>query len=87
MPIAVSVKTVADDLQDLLAQLPWGETMTLVDEGGEPLALLVSLKTKPISQVESGVDWEARWDALAKKISAAWIGDKSAVETLIEMRR
>jgi hypothetical protein len=61
--------------------------MTLVDEGGEPLALLVSLKTKSISQVESGVDWEARWDALAKKISAAWTGDKSAVETLIEMRR
>ena len=32
-------------------------------------------------------DWEKQWATLAKEITQAWQGDKSAVESLSEMRR
>ncbi len=41
----------------------------------------------PATEVEPETDWDAQWDELAKKVSAAWNSDKGAVETLIEMRR
>jgi hypothetical protein len=43
---------------------------------------------KPEKSVQTPVsDWDARMDELAKKISRAWKGEKSAVEALSEMRR
>jgi hypothetical protein len=83
---SVPVETAEHDLRSLLAQLELGETITLVGPESAPEALLVSLKAAP-SQAQSTVDWEARWDALARKISKAWKSDKSAQETLAEMRR
>jgi hypothetical protein len=52
-----------------------------------PLAIVVSLKAAAPAEVEPAPDWEARWDALAQKVSQAWKSDKSAVEILTEMRR
>jgi hypothetical protein len=86
MSVSIPVETVQHDLRSLLEQLKLGETITLVSPEGVPEALLVSLKAAP-SQPQSLVDWEARWDALARKIGQAWKSDKSAQEILTEMRR
>ena len=86
MSVSVPVETAQNDLRTLLAQLKLGETITLVSSNGIPEALLVSLKAAP-SQPQSSVDWEARWDTLAEKVSQAWKGNKSALTILTEMRR
>ena len=85
-PMTVPVETAERDLQHLLEQLHLGETITLVNSEGTPLAIVVSLKPAPV-EVEPASDWEARRDALAQKVSRAWKSDKSAVEILTEMRR
>jgi len=36
---------------------------------------------------EEPAEWLAKWDDLARKVSRAWKSDKSAVDTVIEMRR
>ena len=86
MPRSVPVETAEQRLRSLLAQLALGETITLVSPEGVPEALLVSLKAAP-TEPQSMVDWEARWDALARKVDQAWKSDKSAQGTLAEMRR
>ena len=86
MPIAVPVETVEHDLKRLLERLRLGETVTLVSPEGNPLALLVSLKSES-SATRPIPDWDVRWDALAHRVSLAWQSKKSAVEILSEMRR
>jgi hypothetical protein len=84
--MTMPVETAAHDLKQLLEQLRMGETVTLVNSDGTPLAVMVSLKPAPV-EAEPLSDWEARWDALARKVSQAWKSDRSAVEILTEMRR
>ena len=84
--MAVPVETVERDLKHLLERLRLGEAVTIVGSEGTPVAVLVSLKPAPES-TELASDWEARWDALAHKVSQAWKSDESAVGTLTEMRR
>ena len=86
MSVSIPVETAEQDLRSLLAQLRLGETITLVDSEGLPEALLVSLKAAP-SPPQPLADWEARWDALARKVGQAWKSDKRALEILAEMRR
>ena len=74
------------DLKGLLAELSLGETVTLADTDGRPLALLVSLNSD-LPKSAPDPDWIRKWDALAKEIGEAWQGEQSAVETLAEMRR
>jgi antitoxin (DNA-binding transcriptional repressor) of toxin-antitoxin stability system len=88
MSIAVPVKAAESNLEDLLKQLRLGETITLIGSEGKPVALLVSLEsTKNGPKPMPASDWEARLDILAQKVSLAWKSEKSAVETLSEMRR
>ena len=84
--MTVPIETAERDLQHLLGQLHLGETITLVSSEGTPLAVVVSLKPAPV-EGEPASDWEARWDALAQKVSRAWKSNKSVVEILTEMRR
>lgn len=86
MPITLPIETAERGLRGLLEELTLGETVTLVGAEGVPQALLVSLK--PIlRETQAEADWEARWDALAQQVSAAWQSEKSAIELLTEMRR
>ena len=86
MPKPVPIERAERDLRRLLEELNLGETVTLIGSEGVPRALLVSLK--PVShETEAEADWEARWDALARRVSQAWKSEKSAVELLTEMRR
>jgi hypothetical protein len=87
MSIQIPIETAASHLNDLLAELPLGETITLLDPTGQPLGLLVSLKTETITEPQKATNWRVEWESLAEKVSAAWKSDKSAIETLIEMRR
>mgnify|MGYP003510207021 CR=1 FL=1 len=86
MPTQVLMETAERDLKGLLAQLSLGETVTLADNDGKPLALLVSLQEVAAKQ-QAVADWREQMEDLAKKVSAAWNSDKSAVETIAEMRR
>jgi antitoxin (DNA-binding transcriptional repressor) of toxin-antitoxin stability system len=86
MSVTVPIETAERDLRGLLERLQLGETITLVGATGAPEALLISLKSAP-TKPQSLSDWAARWDALAHKVSQAWKSEKSAVETLAEMRR
>ena len=82
----VSVCTAKQELERLLAQLDVGETATITDSEGTPLAVLVSLRPGPRSQLVPD-EWLRRWDALADDVTRAWVGDKSIQELLSEMRR
>ena len=84
--MTVPVEMAERGLEQLLERLHLGETVTLVNSDGTPLAVMVSLKPAPV-KVEPVSDWEARWDTLARKVSRAWKSDRSAVEILAEMRR
>ena len=80
------IETAERDLRRLLEELDLGDTVTLIGSEGVPQALLVSLRAAP-HQAQAESDWQARWDALAQEVSAAWKSEKSAVELLSEMRR
>ena len=86
MSITLPIERAETDLRGVIAQLNQGEIVTLIGVEGVPIALLVSLK--PVPRENHGeADWDARWDALARQVSRAWKSEKSAVESLIEMRR
>jgi antitoxin (DNA-binding transcriptional repressor) of toxin-antitoxin stability system len=90
MPDVVSLDTVTHDLRGLLSELPLGDTVTLADDQGKPVALLVSLQAESSNGTQKSLDhseWMERWDALAKEVEKAWQGEKSALEELTEMRR
>jgi len=86
MSTPISVEAAERDLRGLLERLPLGETVTLFDPEGTPLAILVSLKSKPVTH-QPASDWQAQWESLAKEVSSAWNAEQSAIETLAEMRR
>ena len=86
MTIAVPIETAKDSLEDLLAELGLGESITLLGAEGTPLGLLVSLRSAQTA-AQSPTDWAACWDALSEKVSRAWRSEKGAVELLSEMRR
>lgn len=83
---SVPIEMAEGNLGELLQHLHLGESITLIDHEGTPLAIMVSLKPAPV-EARSTSDWETRWDALAYQISRAWKSDKGAVETLTGMRR
>lgn len=85
MSAVVPVEMAEHDLKNLLERLGLGETVTLINSEGAPLAIFVSLK--PMQQVTSASDWDARWDALARRVSQVWKSEKSALDVLAEMRR
>ncbi len=80
------IETAERDLRRLLEELDLGDTVTLIGSEGVPQALLVSLRPAPQEEPAES-DREARWDALAQRVSEAWRSEKSAVELLSEMRR
>jgi len=86
MSTDVPIDVAARDLKGWLEKLPCGESLRLLDSGGEPVALVLSLK-RPGRRELSFEEWEKEWDALAREVSKAWKGDKTALETLAEMRR
>ena len=56
-------------------------TRFLVERQGKGLLL------RPEVAPDNDDAWLAEWDALTDSVTAAWTGDKDAVETMSEMRR
>ncbi|MEK7829843.1 MAG: hypothetical protein AAB401_02090 [Acidobacteriota bacterium] len=86
MATQVLMESAERDLKGLLARLSLGESVTLADSDGKPLALLVSLRQEAAKK-QALADWREQMEDLAKTVSAAWNSDKTAVETVAEMRR
>ena len=86
MSNVVLTNNVTSNLVKLVKRLRLGETITLVDTTGQPLAILVGVGSAP-AQPLSMSDWRARWETLAQRVGQAWQTDQSAIETLAEMRR
>lgn len=86
---SISIDSAGNTLKNLLTRTQLGETVTLLDDDGKPLALLVSLHQESASDsnADANVEWDTQWDALAGQISDTWNSDQSAVDTLVEMRR
>jgi hypothetical protein len=76
----------SNDLTKLLKQLHLGETITVVDDDGQPLAILIGIRPTP-DQPSPVSDWQARWEDLSQRIGQAWKTEQSAIEMLKEMRR
>jgi len=86
MSEVIALKSAGRNLEKLIEGLSLGESITLIGPEGCPVALLVSLNPGTIVK-KPDVDWDARMDDLARKVSRAWKGERSAVALLSEMRR
>lgn len=85
MSVDVSVDAAKKNLEDILAKLSPGETATLIGPEGKPIAVLVPLKSSKEKAEE--IDWDAQWEAMARRIDSAWKSKKSALEIHKERRR
>ncbi len=89
MSVEVSVDSAKKNLEGILARLSPGETATLIGPKGNPMAVLVSLKSSEDAPIEIDwdADWDAEWQSLAREIDSSWKSKKSVLEILTEMRR
>lgn len=90
MQSVVKIESESLSLKELLATLLPGETLTLADNDGTPIAVLVSLQTTSQTHTpapQSHLDWIRDWDGLSEQIEAAWQSEKTGLEELAEMRR
>lgn len=87
MAETIPVEIAARELGKLVGKLHGGETLTLVDSEGAPVAVLVSVRPGMPPKTPAAEGFWDRWEALAEEIGRAWDGEKSAVQVLAEMRR
>lgn len=79
----MTVRTVQEDLENLLAQMSPGETLTVLGDDGIPQAVVVRIQA-PRPRV---VDAWAELEALGEEMSSSWPSGKSAAEAVAEIRR
>ena len=84
MAETVHVEIAAQELVNLVGKLHQGETLTLVDSEGAPVAVLVSVRPGPVREKLAPSEWMAQWDDLSRRVGEAWQNDKSALEVLAE---
>ena len=85
MSTTITLDEAAQHLKDLLRELSLGDTVTLIESNGIPLAILVGIRPAASSPPIS--DWSQRWHKLAVQIGQAWQVEQSALQVLAEMRR
>ena len=85
MHAEISVDSTGPQVRELLERLPSGETVNILGADGTRVAILVAVKP-PSGKPPSFSEWLARLDSLARRVGQAWKGEKSALETLSEMR-
>ena len=85
MPTTITLDEAAYNLEELLRGLSPGDTVTLVEANGAPLAVLVTIR--PAVPCPSVPDWSRRWRELAGEIGQAWKAEQSALQILADMRR
>ena len=82
----ILIDAAGPQIRELLERLPSGETVHILGADGGRVAILVALRP-PSGKPQAFPEWLARLDSLAQRVGKAWQGDKSALETLSEMRR
>jgi len=82
----ISIESTGPRIRELIERLPAGETVSILGPDGSRVAILLTVR-RPKGEAQSFSDWLARLDSLAQRVSKAWNSDKSALETLAEMRR
>jgi prevent-host-death family protein len=91
----IGIRELKNQATEILREVREQQAEYIVTHRGKPVALLVPFtadwehlrpKRPAMSQAELEALW-AEWDALADEIDQDWQSDKSAVETLLEMRR
>jgi antitoxin (DNA-binding transcriptional repressor) of toxin-antitoxin stability system len=85
MRTTITLDEAAQQLRTLLRQLSLGDTVTLTEANGAPIAVLIGLSPTASSPPVS--DWSQRWRRLAAQIDRAWQTEQSALQILTEMRR
>lgn len=85
MPTTITLDEAAQHLKTLLRELSVGDTVTLTETNGVPLAVLVGIN--PVASSSPILDWSQRWHQLAAQINQAWQTEQSALQILAEMRR
>jgi antitoxin (DNA-binding transcriptional repressor) of toxin-antitoxin stability system len=85
MSTTITLEKAAQSLKELLQKLAPGETVTLVEANGMPLAVLVSIGPAVVPQPIP--DWSQRWREMADRIGQAWKTEQSGLQILAEMRR
>ena len=85
MPKTITLDEAVHNLEELLRGLTPGDTVTLVEANGAPLAVLVNIQPTALSHPVP--DWSRRWRELAREIGQAWKTEQSALQILAEMRR
>lgn len=86
MTLALPIEKAKKELDELVQQMHQGDTLTLINSQGEPVAVLISVKFSAPGAVLPH-EREKQWKALAKEVGKAWKGLRGAVETLTGMRR
>ena len=85
MPTTITLDEAAQHLKTLLRQLSLGDTVTLTEANGVPIAVLIGISPAVSSPPVS--DWSQRWRHLAAQIDQAWQTEQSALQVLAQMRR
>jgi len=83
---AKSYKLEIPKIQNLIEQLRLGDTVTITDETGAPVAMVVGLRADAKPSVAHS-DWKTRWQDLSQRVGETWRTNQNAVEVLTEMRR
>ena len=82
----ISVNSLGPELRAAVNRMHLGESVTLVDGQGKPVAIVISIsrgQERPMSVEE----WEAEWKVLTREVDELWSGGMSAVEAVAEQRR
>ena len=82
----INVDVAEAEVRRLAGLLRAGESITLADGRGRPVALLVGLRQRRAVRPRAGMKGD-RWAKLARRVTEEWNGDQGAVAVLSEMRR
>jgi len=80
---SMTVRAIQQELENLLAQMSPGETLTVLGDDGVPQAVVVRIQVAGPHAVDA---W-AELEKLGEEMSSNWPAGKSAAEAVAEIRR
>lgn len=91
-----NTKSVAEPaIEKILNKMSLGESMTFVDQNGQPRGVLIALsdslnKKRTIKVSQKGKEqeeWFAQLEKLGAQIDKTWTGEKNAVKAIADVRQ
>ena len=95
MTISLPIQNVKENFSELVSQLYFGDTVTVLGDDGIPIAIMFAVKSRIVQRnhsksrqkIKKYKDWLTEWDQLAQEIGTNWKPAISAVEAVAEQRR